>query len=494
MAIPNKRTSADFTFKHSGQVDEYGASIGDATVIQANFDQRAIDNMTAINNLIDSLIDTTEGETGADGISSTPLATGVSSNIQANLEFLQQAINDVVLGQIPDGSLTYEKLSPSLVENLATVENLKTLTKNGIITDELNEMAISANNPNDRSINIDTGKLLLDGSIYTYDTLMNVSIGDPEVANVPSEPHTLDASGNLTLDHVPIGKSDASALAEVGDIVVTDVGTGNPINVTSIDPSTGEVVTEGTDGTTVSVSYYPFTKRIDVVYADINDGTINVEKGTGEISGTEPTKPSPTNALELCEILLDFNYDVISDNDITPSLLYGGFRGLGQIPLDAWLYVNFKYELTESEITDIEANSSLMDIINNYSGGGAVGQVSMFAMVTPPTHWLECNGATISREVYSDLFDKIGTTFGSGDGSTTFNIPDLRGEFIRGLDNGRGVDTGRTLGSLQSGSKEGYSENLQVGYNNNLMSVSPNDSDGSIRPRNVALMFCIKYK
>jgi hypothetical protein len=196
---------------------------------------------------------------------------------------------------------------------------------------------------------------------------MNVSIDAPEVENVPSEPHTLGATGNLTLDHTPIGKSDASALAEVGDIVVTDVGTGNPINVTSIDPSTGEVVTEGSDGTTVSVSYYPFTKRIDVVYADITDGTINVEKGTGEISGTDPTKPTPADALELCEIDLDFNYTVISDTEITSSMLYGGFRGLGQVPLNAWNYIMFKNELTQAEIDDIEANSSLMNIINNTS-------------------------------------------------------------------------------------------------------------------------------
>jgi hypothetical protein len=205
---------------------------------------------------------------------------------------------------------------------------------------------------------------------------MNVSIDAPEVENVPSEPHTLGATGNLTLDHTPIGKADASALAEVGDIVVTDVGTGNPINVTSIDPSTGEVVTEGTDGTTVSVSYYPFTKRIDVVYADINDGTINVEKGTGEISGTEPTKPTPADALELCEVVLDFNYTVISDTEITSSMLYGGFRGLGQVPLDAWSYTNFISELTASEITDIKANSALMSIIGN--SGASIYSVLAF--------------------------------------------------------------------------------------------------------------------
>ena len=66
-----------------------------------------------------------------------------------------------------------------------------------------------------------------------------------------------------------------------------------------------------------------------------------------------------------------------------------------------------------------------------------------------PTGWLKANGAAVSRTTYSNLFAAIGTTYGVGDGSTTFNIPDLRGEFIRGWDDGRGVDSGRTLGSWQ---------------------------------------------
>ncbi|RMG49546.1 MAG: tail fiber protein, partial [Gammaproteobacteria bacterium] len=79
-----------------------------------------------------------------------------------------------------------------------------------------------------------------------------------------------------------------------------------------------------------------------------------------------------------------------------------------------------------------------------------VGSVIAWTSTTPPDNYLECNGAAISRTAYSDLFAVIGTIFGAGDGSTTFNLPDLRGEFIRGYDNGRGADVGRALGSAQS--------------------------------------------
>lgn len=78
------------------------------------------------------------------------------------------------------------------------------------------------------------------------------------------------------------------------------------------------------------------------------------------------------------------------------------------------------------------------------------GTVSAYAGATAPAGYLVCDGSAISRSTYSALFAAIGTTYGVGNGSTTFNVPDLRGEFIRGLDGGRGIDTGRALGSAQS--------------------------------------------
>lgn len=78
------------------------------------------------------------------------------------------------------------------------------------------------------------------------------------------------------------------------------------------------------------------------------------------------------------------------------------------------------------------------------------GTVIWTARSTAPSGYLKANGAAVSRSTYSSLFSAIGTTYGSGNGSTTFNVPDLRGEFVRGVDDGRGVDTGRTLGSTQN--------------------------------------------
>jgi microcystin-dependent protein len=61
-----------------------------------------------------------------------------------------------------------------------------------------------------------------------------------------------------------------------------------------------------------------------------------------------------------------------------------------------------------------------------------VGTIVIYPVDSVPAHCLECNGATISRATYSELFAAIGTTYGEGDGSTTFNLPDFRDRFLRG--------------------------------------------------------------
>lgn len=78
------------------------------------------------------------------------------------------------------------------------------------------------------------------------------------------------------------------------------------------------------------------------------------------------------------------------------------------------------------------------------------GMIAPFPMATVPTGWLKCNGAAVSRTTYAALFALLGTTYGAGDGSTTFNLPDYRGYFMRGWDDSRGIDSGRALGTTQT--------------------------------------------
>lgn len=142
-----------------------------------------------------------------------------------------------------------------------------------------------------------------------------------------------------------------------------------------------------------------------------------------------------------------------------------------------------------------------------------------FAGSVAPAGFLKENGAAVSRATYARLFAVIGTTYGAGNGSTTFNLPDSRGEVFRGLDEGRGVDPGRGLGSVQLDQVQGMAYQLQWGQGTTGVGYSGNDlrkysaaytadqvsgpvSDGvngtprigaETRMRNVARLKCIKY-
>src|SRR5687767_9072236 len=78
-----------------------------------------------------------------------------------------------------------------------------------------------------------------------------------------------------------------------------------------------------------------------------------------------------------------------------------------------------------------------------------VGTVLPFAGSSAPTGWLFASGAAVSRTTYSELFGIIGTTYGTGDGSTTFNLPDLRGRVVAGRDDM--VSDANRLTSAESG-------------------------------------------
>lgn len=78
------------------------------------------------------------------------------------------------------------------------------------------------------------------------------------------------------------------------------------------------------------------------------------------------------------------------------------------------------------------------DIYTNLNNMAPAGVVQMYAGATAPTGWLFCDGAAVSRTTYSALFTVLSTTYGSGDGSTTFNLPDFRGRVAVGVGTGTG--------------------------------------------------------
>jgi microcystin-dependent protein len=152
-----------------------------------------------------------------------------------------------------------------------------------------------------------------------------------------------------------------------------------------------------------------------------------------------------------------------------------------------------------------------------------VGEVSLFPFISPPVGWLKANGALVSRVTYPRLYAAAAASgnilaeaawtanaggFSTGDLSTTFRLPDLRGEFIRGFDDARGIDSGRTIGSTQADALKSHTHDTATGAtilvtSSGAASVlqpggasSGPPSTGAAtetRPRNVALLACIKY-
>jgi len=187
-------------------------------------------------------------------------------------------------------------------------------------------------------------------------------------------------------------------------------------------------------------------------------------------------------------------------------------------------------EITYSNIASGLAATDVQGAVDELAGVDAspAGAVSFFARNTAPDGWLKANGAAVSRTTYADLFTAIGTAFGAGDGSTTFNLPDLRGEFPRGWDDARGVDSGRAFGSAQLDALQNITGNIRLPHyangatipistsgaffrssvgsaggvqNTSVITSSYANFDASrivrasseTRARNIALLACIKF-
>ncbi|HHZ8012983.1 TPA: phage tail protein [Escherichia coli] len=133
-----------------------------------------------------------------------------------------------------------------------------------------------------------------------------------------------------------------------------------------------------------------------------------------------------------------------------------------------------------------------------------VGVPVPWPSATPPTGWLKCNGADFSAEEYPELAKAYPTN----------KLPDLRGEFIRGWDDGRGVDSGRTILSLQGDTFKAHDHYFQeiwgaagpdgtggpyvvgadaTGARINLKTIATNAPGGSeTRPRNIAFNYIVR--
>ena len=128
----------------------------------------------------------------------------------------------------------------------------------------------------------------------------------------------------------------------------------------------------------------------------------------------------------------------------------------------------------------VNTNMDLLDAL--IFAAQPVGAITMYGGAAAPTGWLLCQGQAVSRTTYAKLFAVIGTAFGIGDNVATFNVPDMRGQFARGVNTAAtGDDPSRVLGTKQAGLVESHTHagtiNLETtehvhGVNGNTGTVS----------------------
>jgi microcystin-dependent protein len=134
------------------------------------------------------------------------------------------------------------------------------------------------------------------------------------------------------------------------------------------------------------------------------------------------------------------------------------------------------------------------------------GAIMPFAMNSVPTGWLAADGTAVSRSTYATLFAAIATTYGVGDGSTTFNVPDLRGYFVRGTGTNSDGTVSGTFAAKQADELKSHTHTYTFksttggssagGDPNSITNTSVNTGatgGTETRPKNIAMLYCIKY-
>lgn len=201
-----------------------------------------------------------------------------------------------------------------------------------------------------------------------------------------------------------------------------------------------EVATQSTGTITAPVS----NPRIDRIVIDRVSGAVSVVTGTEAASPSPPAIPA--GKAPVAQVLLQTSSIVIANSMLTDE------RDLGALGLASGAYTTVGTAATQNvgtsagNVVQLDSGGRLPAVDGSQlTGLGAVpsGVVVPFAGSSAPTGWLLCYGQAVSRTTYAVLFGAIGTTFGAGDGSTTFNLPDLRGRVAAGVDNMGGTAANR---------------------------------------------------
>lgn len=169
--------------------------------------------------------------------------------------------------------------------------------------------------------------------------------------------------------------------------------------------------------------------------------------------------PTSSKSVPTGDVVGSSDTQTLTNKTLTSPVLNGSLSGTG---------IKDEDDMSSNSDTAVPTQQSVKAYVDAQVGAAAAnptGTVIASFATSAPTGYLYCDGSAVDRSTYSALFSAIGTSCGEGDGSTTFNIPDLRGQFLRGQDDGRELDldsssrsamasggnTGDNVGSIQAG-------------------------------------------
>lgn len=228
-----------------------------------------------------------------------------------------------------------------------------------------------------------------------------------------------------------------------------------------VSPETGYKVSERSAGANMSVDVGSGDSHADVAIIEGNDpgqGSYLVRSGDAVVNLTVPAADLSNPRID--EVYLVVQDDAYDNSDrVLPRLAYrDGTPSSSPVapgPDASWkAYMKLATidvaaaatQITNADITD---NRVLSRESFAFGGFAPTGTIVAYGGTSAPSGWLLCDGAAVSRNTYARLFSVLGTTYGAGDGSTTFNLPDLRQRFPLGkAASGTGSTLGETGGAI----------------------------------------------
>jgi hypothetical protein len=316
----------------------------------------------------------------------------------------QLASNSVVSASIVDGSIVNADVNASAA--IAGTKITPDFGSQAIITDGIN---LQTSNNNDT---------------FKGTSANGIKIASSSISlQQPSSPNNNYAVFNNNGCDLRVANAQKLVVNSSGTAITGNLDVSSGVDVT------GNITVTGTvDGRDVAAD----GTKLDTVETNAKDDQTAAEIKTLLNSNQLVTAQFANDSITADKIA----DDAVNDSKLSHTGVTAGTYGTASaIPA---LTIN-----TQGRITAASTNAV------SIPAGIPAGAVMAFAQTTAPSGWLICNGTAISRTSYAALFAAIGTTYGAGDGSSTFNLPELRGEFIRGLDNGRGIDSSRANGSFQ---------------------------------------------